>query len=158
MSGRQLESHDYGLLKNATRKLVQLAGGLEKAARKTRVQKSALASYYDPDSMFFIPIDVVADLEASSGELPVTQALALSRGLYLQQVKREHDSEADNLPERLGEVASDVGEVFRNVGIALAREGQITPKLATECRTAIHDTMSELAALEILVNEKSRTR
>ncbi len=158
MSRRQLESHDYGLLKNATRKLVQLAGGLEKAARKTRVQKSALASYYDPDSMFFIPVDVVLDLEATLDELPVTQALALARGSYLQQVKRQHDTEDDNLPERLGEVASDVGDVFRKVGIALAREGQITPQLATECRTAIHETMSELAALEIIVNEKSRTR
>lgn len=157
MGQRKLGQHDYGLLKNATRKLIQSLGGLEKAAGLTRVQKSALASYYEDDSTFFIPIDVVADLESEADDLPVTHALALAKGCYLQNVQKKHQINGENLPERLGEVSQDIGDVFRKIGLAVARDGKISMRLAGDCRGAIHESMSELAALEIAVNELAET-
>jgi hypothetical protein len=72
---RQLSGAAYLQIKAACRQLVKIVGGIEPAASVTRVGKTALAEYGSPDHPAFMPVDVVADLEAEVGRTPVTDLL-----------------------------------------------------------------------------------
>lgn len=73
----------YMALKAFTRTLIEQAGGLEAAASRTRVGKTQLGEYAAPGEAPFMPIDVVADLEADVGDAPVTRELARMVGFAL---------------------------------------------------------------------------
>lgn len=76
----------YLALKSATRRLVKMAGGAESAQHITRVKASALSRFGSTSDEQFIPVDVVADLEADCGSAVVTAALAEILGLSLVAV------------------------------------------------------------------------
>lgn len=87
MDARTYGRDTYLRLKFRTKNLVALCGGLEAAARGTRVGKSLLANCADhrehgsPDQ--WAPIDVVADLEMAAGMPIVTRELARLAGYDL---------------------------------------------------------------------------
>src|SRR5690348_7812019 len=73
----------YMALKAFTRTLIEQAGGLEAAAARTRVGKTQLGEYAAVGEAAFMPIDVVADLEADIGDAPVSRELAKIAGFAL---------------------------------------------------------------------------
>lgn len=79
--GRRLRDDDYRRLKLATREQIIACGGLEMAARGTRVGKSELGYYQSLHHRTrFMPIDIAADLIACSGALDIAEALAALAG------------------------------------------------------------------------------
>ena len=123
MSARQLPERDYLALKASTRGLLKLAGGQEAASSATRVGQQALSRYgaaSEPEA--FAPIDVIADLEAETGEPVVTRALAHLAGFDL--VSREK-GDGQPLPRRLGCIAKEAGDVVASLANALA-DGTVT--------------------------------
>jgi hypothetical protein len=129
LGARSLPLRSYTGLKAATRQLVRLAGGVESAASITRVGFPAVARYgnlAEPDC--YMPIDIVADLEADTGEPLVTRALAEATGHVLvpgPAVPAEGD-----FVGHVARIAREAGEVMARLGHALA-DGRIT---AAECR------------------------
>jgi hypothetical protein len=146
----------YCDLKLATRRLVEELGGVEPAASLTRVGKTMLASYYDPSSALYIPVDVVADLEVDSASMPVTTALARLRHAVVH-ITLVADLSPD-LPSKLGEVAEEIGDVFQKAGRAVAQSGRIDPDLARECREAIYEASKCLLELDDLILQQASSR
>ncbi len=146
----------YCDLKIATRRLVEEVGGVEPAASLTRVSKSMLASYYDPGSGLYIPVDVVADLETGSNSVPITTALARLRHGVVHMTLIATVS--PNLPSKLGEVAEEVGEVFKKAGHAIGGSGRIDPDIARECREAIYEASRCLLELEDVIFQQASGR
>lgn len=87
----------YMALKAFTRTLIEQAGGLEAASSRTRVGKTQLHEYANPAEAAFMPIDIVADLEADVGAAPVTRELARLSGFTLE---RDHAAPATHDPSR----------------------------------------------------------
>lgn len=61
------------------RNLIAACGGLEEAAGACRLKKSRLSTCQDPHSGSFLPVDVLADLEAHCGEPIYSRALFEAR-------------------------------------------------------------------------------
>lgn len=62
-----------------TRQLINACGGLEEAACACRISKSRLSECQTPLAGAFLPIDVVASLEAYCGEPIISRALVEAR-------------------------------------------------------------------------------
>ena len=152
MSGRKHPPHVYRELKAQTRNMIKHLGGLEKATSMTRVKRATLANYYDPGKEIFIPIDVVADLEEHCEGMPVTEALAHLKSVLIVPVKSDPD-DADFLCE-LGDVADEIGNVFRTAAEAIASEGEIDDKATKELRDAIRKSLKTLLELEQALDNK----
>lgn len=61
------------------RQLIGACGGLEAAASACRLKKTRLQLFTDPNAGSFMPMDVVADLEAYCGRASYSQAVAAER-------------------------------------------------------------------------------
>jgi hypothetical protein len=146
----------YCDLKIATRRLVEEVGGVEPAASLTRVSKTMLASYYDPGSGLYVPVDVVADLEARGNSMPVTTALARFKHAVVHITLISNLS--PNLPGKLGEVAEDIGDVLKQAGRALGEGGPIDPEIVRGCRDAIYEASKCLLELEDLILQQASGR
>lgn len=145
MGKRPQEDHVYDALCRATRELILSAGGLERAAQKTRVSKSTLASYYDPQASVFMPIDVVADLESTVNDMPVSRELARLKKVFICEVP---DASRDDMIEFLADVADRVGSVFRESSIALAKESDLNAEEVASLRDAVYECFQSLLTLE----------
>lgn len=145
MDKRPHDDHVYQALRRATRELILSAGGLERAAKKTRVSKSTLASYYDPQASVFMPVDVAADLEADLNDLPVSRALARLKNVFICEVP---NAARDDLIDYIADVADRIGGVFRESSIALAKEGDLSAKEVASLRDAIYECFQSLLTLE----------
>ena len=115
---RPLPESSYAGLKTATRRLVAATDGIEAAASITRVGKSQIERYTSPHHPDFMPIDVVADLEAATGQPLVTEALARLAGCALHEV--EPNASHPNPLIGIASLARHTGEVARDVAAALA--------------------------------------
>lgn len=122
---RQLPKDDYWRLKGATRELVGRAGGQEAAARVSRLKSHVtIGRYGRVQDAEFMPIDVVADLEAEIGEAPVTRALAALAGLIV--IARPPVDGDAVVTRQLGAVAREAGEAIQRIGEALADDGRVS--------------------------------
>lgn len=151
MSGRFHSAQTYRGLKTATRMLVRDAGGLELAAKVTRVERATLSRYENPSTEFFLPADVLLDLEAANGECHVTRYLARALGHVLIELPRLEGTGA--FGEHLGAIAKECGEAISVVGEALAAGGTITAEevreldILREIDEAVEKLMALRAAL-----------
>ena len=124
-AARHFGNDHYLLIKAATRKLIKFNGGLEAAATSTRVQRASLQRYGSVDNMEqFIPVDVVADLEAESGRFVVTKALARAAGFFL--VPMPPASGDAKWVKHLGDLGKEAGEVISKLAEALTVGGDIS--------------------------------
>lgn len=118
---------DYLRLKAAGRELVSIAGGLERAAAQTRVAKTKLqaaGSPHDEHATVFLSVDVIADLEAATGEPCVTRELAHLAGYELFRLPRvDADEKWVGL---LGEVSKEAGEIIGKLAEALRDDGMVS--------------------------------
>lgn len=145
---RPLSAEAYDGLKTASRRLAGAAGGVEAAASITRVGKTAIGRYQDPHGADFMPLDVVADLEAATGRPFVTEALArLARSLLLPlPVTPDAD-----WTRGLAQLGAEIGDVFRRAQEALAGDGRIDAREAAALRDEVQGAMRALAGIEALL-------
>lgn len=110
----------YGTLEEAVSRLIEAVGGFESAQGFTRVQKSQLQNYCDPDGKLHIPADVVADLESAAGKAHVTEWLAQRLGQQLLNIvpNKEHD-----LSISVAEIGAGASQLFEEFVRALSNDG-----------------------------------
>lgn len=141
-------THNY--LKHHTEALVKDVG-IEAASEASGRSKASLNRYYStlPEHMDrFMPVDVVAALEAASSFPHVTTALADLRGVTLTQ-----NAERPNQP-RQGSVNSDVIALSQRFALLIAEyqtaieDGTIS---ANEARRLLNET---LALQRVLIDMK----
>lgn len=143
MKTRQLKQDDYALLKTATRRLIAAAGGVESAATVTRVNKSALSEYQNPQSVtHFMPVDVAADLEADTGVHFVTEALVRMAGGYMVGLTAVKSRTL--FGRQLAKIGREIGHVFDRSCSAL-EDGKITDAEARKLTAEIDDAIRALA-------------
>ena len=121
MTSRFHSAQTYRGIKAATRMLVRDAGGLELAAKVTRVERAALSRYENPAAEQFLPVDVLLDLEAANGEAHVTRYLARAQGHVLIELPKLDGT--GEWGEHLGAIAKECGEAISVVGAALSAGG-----------------------------------
>jgi hypothetical protein len=143
---------DIGLLKTAARRLIQECGGIEGAATASRVAKSQLARYQDPDDVAcFMPFDVAADLERACGQPFVTRAMAMAAGgCFIRPARGVAAVKASDLAAQLAKFGSEVGDVFSAAPGVLAPgvKAEQCAKLKRECEDAIAVLLTMRDALD----------
>jgi hypothetical protein len=109
--------------KAASKALVRAAGGLEAAAEFSRPNKSVLGEYGRPEGDWFMPIDVVEDLEAithgQAGHPIVTRHLAARAGYALVKLPNATEIDTDWL-EQVGRLVGDSGAIIAGISKAAA--------------------------------------
>lgn len=147
MSARFHPEATYRAIKAATRLLIRDAGGLELAAKVTRVERAELSRYENPAVERFLPVDVLLDLEAANGEPHVTRELARRLGHVLIELPR-HEA-GGKWGDHLGQIAKECGEAISVVGQALAGDGEITMDdlRRLPIKREISEAIEKLAAL-----------
>lgn len=148
--GRPFGGAVYLRLKAAARALVKKAGGQESAAMVTRASHQTLSRYGLPDDVTFMPVDVVADLEADVGNPIITRMLADLAGYLL--IAKPPAVEAD--PEwiaRLAALAKESGEAISRLAEALSVGGTITAEEIRdlELRRELREAAEVLAAIDL---------
>lgn len=149
MSARQLPQIDYLAVRAATRQLVKLCGGGNRAAAITRVGQQELSRYGNPhdDKTVFMPADVVADLEAECGEPVLTKTLAELSGHVLVPVPHATNNLEATLVRRVSDMLAEVSDVSGGVSRALD-DGEISVSEARLLHREILEAMGALAALD----------
>lgn len=146
--GRAHPAAAYLALKAAVRRLTKGCGGQEAAAQVTRVDFQRIGRYGRPHEAQHAPVDVIADLEADSGEPMVTRVLADLQGYVL--VPKPGARAVPVGIEHLGQVGREAGDVIAGLSDALA-DGEVT---AGECRDLnlrrqVRELMEALATVDL---------
>jgi len=147
--GRPFGGAVYLRLKAAARALVKKAGGQESAAMVTRASHQTLSRYGLPDDATFMPVDVVADLEADVGAPVITRVLADLAGCLLI-AKPAGDGTDPVWIARLSRLAKESGEAIAAIGHAL-EDGAITPEEIRDqrLRDEVREAAEALAAVDL---------
>jgi len=130
--GRPHGASVYLTLKAAVRRLITRSGGLESAASVTRASFQSLSRYGKADDPNFIPVDVIADLEADAGAPIVTRELATLAGYVLLPMAPAGTGDPA-WTERIVATAKESSEALSALATA-ARDGKITPEEVRELR------------------------
>ncbi|MCL8385495.1 phage regulatory CII family protein [Xanthobacter aminoxidans] len=148
---------DYLTLKGATRRLVEACGGVESASAVTRTGFQTLSKYGLPKEIVFVPVDVVADLEADAGDPLVTRALAALAGHVLVPLPHG-DPGKGRWYRHISEIAKDVGSVVQRLGEALEDDGEVSKAemRALALRERVQHAIAELATLDRALAELER--
>lgn len=133
----------YGTPKEAATRLVA-ALGLERAASHSRVSKSTLFRYTDPQHDDQMPIDIAATLEAVARVCPVTEFLAANAGMALLPL----DVGPDAIPiaRDMAKIGGEIAELFQSYAAAIA-DGGIERDEARAMLRECDDSLRALAAL-----------
>lgn len=126
------------------RRLIKGCGGLEEAsgALQGRLKKSRLAEFQDPKSGAFMPIDVVAELEAYCGEPTYSAAVAAERPA--QSAAKNVVTEACEIAEeatalqRVARLAAADGELSDNEKATIEAGAQAIEDEIRALRSAMH--------------------
>lgn len=97
------------------RRLIKACGGLEESEGACRLKRSQLSNFQDPRSGHYMPMDVVADLEAYCGEAIYSGAIAGERPSQAmpKSVVTEacETAEAATALQRLARLAAEDGQL-----------------------------------------------
>jgi len=154
MQARQLPNRDYLALKAATRALIDACGGVTRAAQFTRVAASQLSRACSDHEAQFLPMDVVADLEAECGRPIVTEALAALS--HLSITSRPRSVRTSDHVRCIGEVSREFAD-FIQVQSNAAADGVVDRKESAAALDAIEDVMRALAEAANLHRENLRS-
>lgn len=146
--GRVFPACSYMALKAAFRRLTKAVGGQESAASITRVDFQGIGRYGRAHEAMFVPVDVVADLEADAGDPLVTRAMADLQGhLLVPKPPAEGDPE---WVEHLGALGKEAGEAIARLSEAFAHGGTITADEVREMelRREVAEAMEVLARID----------
>jgi hypothetical protein len=150
ISARELPARDYEALKDGTADLVKACKSRRAASRITRVSHTQLGRYASRDELdeeVFLPVDIVADLEALAGRPIVTDALAALTGHVLVHLPEVAKSNTP-LGKITGEAMRETSEVFSALGERLA-SGKLGKRDLTVLRREIRVALAALPRLDI---------
>lgn len=137
------------MLKDIFFELVEMAGGVNRAAEKTCVNASRISNYCSPNDPSMPPADVVLDLEdwviRAGGEPIFTRAMADLHGLAIV-AKGEGQGPAADYVQHVGAIASEMADVVGALGEALP--GGVEPPEARNVCRAIGEAEEALARLK----------
>lgn len=123
MNGRSTNMPEKQAIKAASKALVRAAGGVEAAAEFSRPNKTVLSDYGRPEGDSFMPVDVVADLEAithgTTGHPLVTRHLATRAGYALVQLPAADAMEVDWLAQ-VGALCAESTKIITGISAAAA--------------------------------------
>jgi hypothetical protein len=148
MSGPRFQkSRDPASLKEAVARLVNLTGGIEAAAKISRVSKSQIARYTDPaHDDCHMPVDIVRALEINGGDPVVTRYLASEAHALVVPLHPEKDHEP--YASRLARIGREQGKFFGDACELIAK-GR-TPKNAAH---VLKEAMYLAAALAAFIGD-----
>ena len=151
----------HAVLKRDTKALIRAAGGLEAAAQYSRPNKTVLSDYQSASTVSFMPIDVIADLEAvtrdTAGWPLLTRRLATMNGCSLVALP-EPGSLDGNWFEQIATLTGDYSKVSQRLCNA-ASDGKVTADeveaadLISACDEAIHHLVNLRARFERIAEE-----
>ncbi len=148
-TARRLPSGAYERLKTATRRQIKAAGGLQAAAKVTRVRKSQLGAYQAPDHRReFMPIDVVADLMADGGGRDVLEGLAALAGCAVVPLKL--DGDGADLAHDFAALGEYVAQAFHDYATAVKKgsaEGKTAARIDDDLERVVRIAMHARALL-----------
>jgi hypothetical protein len=142
MQARQLPNRDYLALKAASRDLIEACGGVTRAAQCTRIAASQLSRACSDHESQFLPVDVVADLEAECGQAIVTGALAALQ--HLSVTSRPRSVRTSDHVRCIGEVSREFAD-FVQVQSSAAADGVVDRKESAAALKEIDDLMRVLS-------------
>lgn len=150
---RVLSKDEYLLIKAATRSLVKSCGGIEAAADITRVGKSNLSDYGNPEKFeYFIPVDAALDLERESGSHAVTEAMAaLSGGAF---TPAGSEAAAPELMTAVAGIMGETAEAIKSVTASMC-DGSISPREQQDIVKQIQDVIHACTEALISVGSSS---
>lgn len=119
------------------RQLIEACGGLEESETVSRLKRSRLSECQTPGSGAYLPIDVVADLEAYCGRPIYSQALVDARPAV---------EAAAGIMQEACEATEETGALLRVVRQAVA-DGHLTPRERDLIEAAIGTVSAELRQL-----------
>lgn len=146
--GRVHSETAYKALKGAFRRLTKLAGGEEAAAAITRVDRQRIGRYGRPQEAMMPPVDVVADLEADTGEPLVCRVLADLAGFLL--IPKPPVSGGPAWVRHLGALGKEAGEAIARLAEAFGNDGRITADeiQSLRLRDEVREAMEVLARID----------
>lgn len=152
MTGRQLPASDYDAIRAATRKLISTVGGPVAAAGVTRGDHQNISRYgsaHPDNAERFMPIDVVADLEAECEQPVLTSLLARMTGHMLVTVPQVSPS-GSPLAAITAASLKETADVFVALGASLG-DGRLSKAEAEAIAREIDEALAKLAALKLQV-------
>ena len=140
-----------GSLKNATVALVTACGGtqaaadfvealgLRKSLSQTQVQR--YGSIRDQDADCYMPVDIVAALEAHCGQPIISRYLALQQG---QVLVAGRPGEGEAITSHIATLSEKFGQVMKVTGAALA-DGRVDPSETAPVIAALQEELNALS-------------
>lgn len=145
-----------GYLKKHTEALVKDVG-IEAACRLTGKSKATLGRYYSDASEHddrFMPIDVVAALEAAARFPHVTSALADLRGITMSYDTERRNSESKDVNQDVVALSQRFAQLMAEYGIAIG-DGVIS---VNEAKRLLRETLAiQQVLLEMKLNLEEET-
>lgn len=126
------------------RNLIRACGGLEEAARATRLGKSQLSNAQNPNLESVLPIDVIVDLESYCGD-PLYSRAAV-------EACRIVSGSGDVVGEAI-DVNAQVASLSSHVHHAVI-DGIITPNEENEIQSIIENIQQSLARIQTDIENK----
>ena len=145
---RSLSGKQSMLLKAATRRSVDMAGGGESFSHRTRVRATQLSKYgstSEPET--FMPLDVAVEADLEAGVPIILSAMAELLGYKLVPVSAEPAGELG--PNDALRIANEMGDVIRTITEAMA-DGHVD---AADRRTICREIDEAKAALRDVLNK-----
>lgn len=130
--------------KTLTRALIERLGGLEAAAACSRLARSRLADCQHMHTEAFLPLDVVARLEAVAGEPLITQEMARRAGCVLVPVEPVAEGEDAELMAHIGR---EVGEAFAAYAAGM-RDGSLDGEDRARLARELGDLQRHVTAMQ----------
>ncbi|MDB5597408.1 MAG: hypothetical protein JWM36_4369 [Hyphomicrobiales bacterium] len=153
---RQLPSADYARLKAAFRDLVEASGGVNRAARVTRVNAPRISSCGSAQKPDFAALDVIADLEAECGQPIVSAMLADLAGFVL--VPKEATTKPQGIIDHASaELMIKNGHVQIELGHALA-DGACTAEEAADLLPRVRGLSATVHTLDEALTARATRR
>jgi hypothetical protein len=153
---------DKQALKRETRALIKAAGGLEAAATLCRPGKTQLGNYQSFNADDYMPIDVVADLEAvthgTAGWPILTRRLATMAGGAFVELP-EPDAMDRGWYAELGTLAADQAGISQRICMAVSNDDDVDAaevkklRLIEACDDAILHLVNLRARFERIAEE-----
>lgn len=153
-AGRISATADKQAIKRDTKALIRAAGGVEAAASYSRTGKTAMGDYQNRNIDSYMPIDVVADLEAvthdTAGWPIITRRLATMAGGAFVELPEPGKLDSGWF-EQIGQLAADHGKLSERLCAAAADNSVTAAEIAEADLIAVCDD-----AILHLVNLRAR--
>ena len=141
-----------GTLKDATASLIDDAQGVQRAAERCRVRATSLSNYSNPEEpTSYMPIDVVLQLESSTGAKHVTEYLVAAHGGVFVDLG-QLDFNDPNFFKSAAEVMNQAGALCQTIAEGL-KDNDFDDSERAAALLEINTLMRSCGGLRVLLNQ-----